>query len=188
MSESFSRRDFAKASIGGAVAVKGLSADSATAAPTGAVRPPLLSLECTIIVTLGTPIEMGIVPGGRRRFIPITGGTVSGARLQGVVLPGGGDWQTIGDDGTTEIHARYALRASDGTVVEIDNPGVRVASPEIIARLTAGEDLDPALYYFRTTPKFSLPVGKHDWLRRNIFVAVGIRHPATVEVQIFKVG
>ena len=40
--------------------------------------------------------------------------------LSGIVLPGGGDWQTIAADGTTAIPARYAMQASDGTVFEID--------------------------------------------------------------------
>ncbi|HEX8486451.1 MAG TPA: DUF3237 domain-containing protein [Sphingomonas sp.] len=147
---------------------------------------PLLTHAFDLIVTLGPPVELGTVPAGRRRFIPITGGTVSGPMLSGIVLPGGGDRQTIGSDGTTGIHARYAMQASDGTVVEIDNPGVRVASPEIIARLAAGEVLDPGLYYFCTTPRFALPAGRHDWLRQRVFVAIGMRHPEMVELRIYR--
>ena len=179
-----SRRDFSRLPIAGVAAV---AAPAALAATARAAEPPL-SLAFGLTVTLGTPIELGTGPAGRRRFIPITGGSVTGPKLNGIVLPGGGDWQTIGADGTTEVHARYAMRADDGTTVEIDNPGVRVAAPEIIARLTAGEDLDPSLYYFRTSPRFMLPPGRHDWLRRHVFVAVGIRHPANVELKIYQVG
>jgi hypothetical protein len=186
MPNPMTRRDLAKASIGGAIGAGVLVTSPAGAA--GGMSAPTLTLQFKMLVTLGMPVEMGALPTGRRRFVPITGGTVSGPELEGIVLPGGGDWQTIGEDGTTEIHARYALRTTDGTVVEIDNPGVRVASPAVIARLTAGEDLDPSLYYFRTTPRFSVPAGKYDWLRRHVFVAVGIRHPATVEVRIFRVN
>ncbi len=179
------RRDLAKASVGTVVGAATLTGDAAAA---DTIAPPALTLAFDVTVTLGAPVELGMIAAGRRRFIPITGGTVSGPKLNGIVLPGGGDWQTIGADGTTEIHARYAMQASDGTVVEIDNPGVRVASPAVIARLTAGEDLDPALYYFRTTPRFSLVAGKHDWLRQRVFVAVGIRHPKTVEIKVYEVA
>lgn len=177
------RRDLTKASVGSVLGVAGVSFDTASAA----TMIPALTLAFQVTVTLGAPVELGAVPGGRRRFIPITGGTVSGPRLSGIVLPGGGDWQTIGPDGVTEIHARYALRTSDGVAVEIDNPGVRVASPAVIARLTAGEDLDPSLYYFRTTPRFSLAAGKHDWLRQRVFVAAGVRRPTTVDISVFDV-
>ena len=32
------------------------------------------------------------------------------------VLPGGGDWQTIRDDGVAELEARYTLRTDDGAL------------------------------------------------------------------------
>jgi hypothetical protein len=138
------------------------------------------------VILLAPPVELGVVDGARRRFVPITGGTVKGPRLDGKVLPGGGDWQAIGKDRTV-IHAKYTLEASDGTRIGIDNPGVRVAAPDIIARLTAGEDLDPALYYFRTTPVFEVQVGPHDWMTRSVFVGQGIRHPENVVLRVFRV-
>jgi Protein of unknown function (DUF3237) len=114
-------------------------------------------------------------------------GSVTGPRLSGVVLPGGGDWQAIHEDGLTEIFARYSLKANDGTVIAVSNPGVRVASPDIIKRLAAGEDVDPSLYYFRTTPTFDVAAGPHDWLRRKVFVARGIRRPDHVLIDFFQV-
>jgi hypothetical protein len=149
---------------------------------------PTLSFIFEATVTLGTPLELGGSSASRSRFVPITGGTVRGPRLNGVVLDGGGDWQEIGNDGITAIHARYMLKADDGTAIAVDNPGVRVASPEIIARLTAGEDLDPALYYFRTTPSFQVAAGPHDWLKRSVFVCQGIRHPNSVVLRYFAVS
>jgi hypothetical protein len=151
---------------------------------------PALPLEHVFdaTVTLGKPVELGTRDGARQRFVPITGGTVAGPRLTGTVMSGGGDRQAIHGDGLIEIAARYLIRAADGTVIGIENPGVRVASPEIIARLTAGEDLDPALYYFRTTPRFDVADGPHGWMRRSVFVAQGVRHPDTVVLRVWRVG
>ena len=156
----------------------------------GATTPatPTLEFVFEARVTLGPPQELGSSAASRSRFVPITGGTVAGPRLNGIVLSGGGDWQEIGTDGVTAIHARYILNAQDGTPIAVDNPGVRVASPDIIARLTAGEDLDPALYYFRTTPSFQVAAGPHDWLRRSVFVCQGIRHPQSVVLRYFRVS
>ena len=81
-------------------------------------------------------------------------GTPGRPKLQGVILPGGGDWQRIGPNGLTSVEARYFLKASGGTIIEVTNPGVRVGSPEVIERLARGERVDPAAYYFRTTPSF----------------------------------
>jgi Protein of unknown function (DUF3237) len=133
------------------------------------------------------PLEQGEVDGKRIRFIGITGGSVDGPKLSGKVLSGGGDWQKIGANGLTEVYARYFLRAKDGTVIGVTNSGVRVASPEIIDRIAKGEDVDPSLYYFRTTPTFEVSGGAHEWLRRKTFVARGIRKPTHVVIDFYTV-
>ena len=150
--------------------------------------PPPLEWVFSVKATLAAPIEKGTINGLRKRFIAITGGDVSGPKLTGTVLPGGGDWQAIHADGRTELDARYALKASDGTVIGVTNPGLRVASPEIIKRISAGEDVDPSLYYFRTTPQFEVAAGPHDWLSRAVFVARGVRKPDHVLIEFFRVG
>ena len=131
--------------------------------------------------------ELGGIGGGRRRIIPILGGTVSGARLTGDVLPGGADWQTIFPDGRTEVLARYTLRAADGALIGVVNRGVRRGPPEVIARLTAGEHVDPSEYYFRTSPAFEVAAGPHEWLNNHMFVGVGVRLPDCVLIRVFAV-
>jgi Protein of unknown function (DUF3237) len=159
-----------------------------TSAKAAAPAVPMLNHIFTVRATLAPPLEQGTVAGKRKRFIGITGGTVSGPRLSGSVLAGGGDWQAINDDGITEVMARYSLKADDGTVIGITNPGIRVATPDVIARLAAGEDVDPSLYYFRTTPTFDVAKGKHDWLRRKVFVTRGVRRPDHVVIEFYEVG
>jgi hypothetical protein len=163
--------------------------------PTGAgpigiavpAAPPALRLVFTIRAELLPAIEQGLVDGRRRRFVPISGGSVAGPRLHGVVLPGGGDWQTIGADGLVEVFARYSLKTDDGTAVDVTNAGVRVATPEMTSRMALGEDFAPDAYYFRTTPRFAVGAEPHDWLRRTIFVARAMRRPDHAEIQVFAV-
>jgi len=166
----------------GMIAVTALAAGAAQAAGPAAPAP---TLEYAFQVA--APLEQGQADGGRKRFIAITGGTVSGPMLNGEVLAGGGDWQVIEPNGLTRVEARYFLKAADGTVIEIENPGVRVATPEVIDKLARGEDVDPSAYYFRTTPRFMVTAGAHEWLRRNAFVARGIRKPDHVIVDYYVV-
>jgi hypothetical protein len=148
---------------------------------------PTLEYAFTATVTLAPPVEQGTVDGGRKRFIAITGGTVTGPLLQGAVMPGGGDWQTILPGGLTKVEARYFFKAGDGTVIEVTNPGVRTGSAEVIEQLAKGEAVDPSAYYFRTTPRFDVGPGKYEWLRRQAFVARGIRRPDKVEIDFYVV-
>ncbi|MFT4251514.1 MAG: DUF3237 domain-containing protein, partial [Caulobacter sp.] len=127
--------------------------------PDAQVAPPALAHVFDLLVEVGPAQELGEVGGGRRRVIPITGGRLEGPGLSGRVLAGGADWQTIRPDGVTLLQARYTVRMSDGTTVGIVNTGVRRAPPEVVARLTAGEDVDPRLYYFRATPVFEVGPG-----------------------------
>jgi hypothetical protein len=112
---------------------------------------------------------------------------VTGPALTGTVLTGGGDWQVILPGGLTSIEARYFIKASDGTVIEVTNPGVRTAAPEVIEKLAKGEAVDPSAYYFRTTPRFVVKDGPHGWMRRKVFVARGIRKPDSVVIDFYTV-
>jgi hypothetical protein len=71
-------------------------------------------------VTLGSSVSVGASKRGSRNIIPITGGTVSG-RFNGVVVPGGADYQLI--NGNTVLDARYTLVSNDGEYVLVRNCG-----------------------------------------------------------------
>ena len=157
--------------------------------PQGAAdKPPGLSLAFRAFITLGPVVELGTTDGLRNRFIPITGGRIEGPKLQGAVLDGGGDWQSLRPDGLTTLEAKYTLKAADGTLISIVNPGVRTGPPAVMQRLAAGERVDPALYYMRTAPRFTVPAGPHRWLMETVFVGVGKRWPDSVEIEFWAVA
>ena len=144
---------------------------------------PLLRAE----ITLAPAQELGETPLGRRRIIPITGGSFRGERLAGRVLPGGADWQFIRSDGVAELDARYTLETEDRALIYVRNFGYRHGPAEVIQRLAAGEPVDPALYYMRTTPRFETGAERYQWLNRIICVATGARRAAAVELEVFEV-
>lgn len=133
--------------------------------------PPRLELLCRIRAQVDAPQRLGSIAGSERRVVPIRGGTVSGPRLEGRILPGGSDWQSIAADGTAWLEARYVIESADDALIAVTNRGVRHGTPDIIERIMAGELVDPALYYFRSTPRFETSASRWDWLNR--IVAVG---------------
>jgi hypothetical protein len=142
---------------------------------------------CDLAIELAEPLELGHAPGGRRRVIGITGGKVSGERLNGVILPGGADWQTVHADGTARLEARYTLQLADGALVDLINIGVRHGPPEVLAALARGEAVDPARYYMRTQPRFETGAPDWLWLNRIVAVASGRRDPAAVFLSVYEV-
>src|SRR5271167_2080616 len=138
-------------------------------------------------VTLEPIRDLGETPLGRRHIIGITGGTFSGPRLSGRILPGGADWQVIRSDGVAYLDARYTLETGDGALIYVNNQGYRHGPKEVIERLARGEDMDPALYYMRTTPWFETSAPAYAWLNRSVCVGTGARRAAGVELEFFEV-
>ena len=138
-------------------------------------------------IELAPAQELGAGPLGRRRIIAITGGRFFGQRLSGRVLPGGADWQVIRADGVAELDARYTLETEDGALVYVRNRGYRHGPADVLKRLAAGENVDPAQYYMRTTPIFETGDERYAWLNRIVCVARGARRPAAVELEVFEV-
>jgi hypothetical protein len=138
-------------------------------------------------ITLAPAQELGDGPQGRRRIIPITGGTLSGPRLSGRVLPGGADWQIVRPDGVAFLDARYTVETHDGALVYVRNQGYRHGPPEVLARLARGEAVDPALYYMRTTPWFETGDARYAWLNRIVCVGRGERLAAAVRIDFYAV-
>src|SRR5690606_17896136 len=112
-----------------------------------AVATPGLVPVADLLVEVQPPIDVGATPQGNRRVIPLRGGTVSGPRLNGRMLPGGADFQVWRSDGCTEIHARYILETTAGALVYVENSGIRHAPPEAMDRLARGLPVEPSVVY-----------------------------------------
>lgn len=152
------------------------------------IATPRLTFIADINVMVGAPIEIGETPAGQRRVIAITGGTVSGERLTGRVLPGGADFQVLRRDGVTDIHARYIIETDAGARVYIENTGVRDGPPDAMERLRHGEIVDPALIYFRAIPRFETSAPELMFLTRGLFLTSGARFPDRVQLRLFEIG
>jgi Protein of unknown function (DUF3237) len=152
------------------------------------LAPPQLSHVCDLSVTVAAPIEAGQVQGlnsqGRRRIIPITGGTVRG-RINGVVLAGGADFQLVVSSTTADLDARYVLRLDDGSHVYVQNSALRRGSAEDIASLVRGEPVPPERIYFRCAPRFEVESPALQWMTQSLFVGTGARFPDRVEISVF---
>ncbi len=148
---------------------------------------PTLRHLCDLKVELGTPIELGDAPRGRRRIIPIVGGTVTGERLGGRILNLGADWQTVFGDGSAELDTRYAMETHDGATIDIRNFGYRHGPQDVLQRLARGEAVDPSSYYMRTRPSFETGDARYQWLNRTMFVGTGARGSDHVSLSFFEV-
>lgn len=145
-----------------------------------------LAFAFEIRAEIAAPIDGGPGRNGQRRIIPITGGTVTGPRLSGRVLPGA-DFELIRADGNSVVEAHYGLEAQDGTPIYIRNKGLFVATPDVIAEIDAGKTVAPTQYYFRAVPSFDAPDGPHGWLSDRVFISTCRFSPEVVTIRVYEV-
>lgn len=150
--------------------------------------PPQLEHVCDLAVTIAAPVEVGHTPAGLRRMIPITGGTVTGPRLNGKVLAGGADFQLILGGGTqAHLDARYVIELDDGSRVFVQNTALRVASLENSQRIMNGQPVNPEEIYFRCQPKMEATTPAWAWLSESQFIGTGRRAPDGVFLSLYRV-
>lgn len=127
-------------------------------------QPPVFRLE----VEVRAPQALDPESGGPVRLVAITGGRVSGG-LEGVILPGGADWQTLHEDGSIGIEARYLLELADGARLELQSRGLR----------GAGAGMFWSSIWLRTTS------ASHAGLNNRQFLALGAKRESFVEIEAF---
>ena len=152
---------------------------------------PALQHVLDLTVYVAAPIEAGSVTGlnsrGKRRIIPITGGTVTG-QVNGKILPGGADFQIVVSDTTTDLDARYMIELDNGEHIFMQNRALRRGSASDIAKLVRGEPVAPEAIYFRCVPTFEVSSPALAWLTQSIFVGTGARFPDRVQLSIFRLA
>jgi Protein of unknown function (DUF3237) len=130
---------------------------------------------------------IGATPAGNRRIGLVAGGTFTGERLRGSVLPSGTDWIIVRPDGATTLDVRLVLETDDKAMIGLTYRGMRHGPPAVMDRLNRGENVDPSEYYFRTSTAFETAAPRYEWLNRIIAVGTGRRPPEGPVYDIFEV-
>lgn len=147
---------------------------------------PALEYAFELRVEVAEALRIGRSESEELHFTPITGGTVSGPGLEGIVLAGGGDWWTARGD-TVQLDARYLVRASDGAVVDVVNRGYWRAAPDVAARLFAGEEVSEEELYYRTAFVFQTDAAAHRALTESQFIGLARPEPGLVCIRVFRI-
>ena len=148
---------------------------------------PTLEFLARVRADVGAPQLLGQTLVGERRVVPIVAGEIAGPQLRGQILPGGADWQVVCADGTALLEARYTVLTDDGALVYVRNLGLRHGPTDVLERVQRGEAVDPAEYYFRSTPRFEAGDTRYAWLNRILAVGSGARLASEVHLDIYAV-
>jgi len=134
---------------------------------------PTLKYEylCSAEAELEPGQPVGKTPQGTRNIVYVKTGVVTGPKIKGHILPGGGDWYLSRPDGIGEVDVRATIETDDGALIYTHYRGI----------------INPKTGYFRTTPRYETASEKYAWL--NNIVAVGVGSPIAkgVRYDIFQI-
>lgn len=151
--------------------------------PSSPALPPLRSrILCTVeFEVAGGLIAIGASPFGDQRLGYVTGGRFFGDRLNGIVLPGGGNWSRSGRiEGSGAVgtfDARAVWQTDSGSLIYVTYGGRSVIPDSVRAEFAdpAAPHVDPARYYLRIAPVFETADPALGWLNGVLAVGVGER-------------
>jgi hypothetical protein len=123
--------------------------------------------------TLRSPAEnIGVTPEGLRMNIYVTGGTVEGPRVQGRILPVGGDWLIVREDGVIILNVRATIETHDGALLYLTYTGVGEAGGDGYQRFLEGNP--PSTFPIRAVPRVITSHPDYVWINRLQCVNIGI--------------
>ena len=139
--------------------------------PTAVGQSPASDLEAEFLMELLLDVDPQL-DAGHTSIAPVTGGSFSGARLQGTVHNGGADWITQ-VSGHSSLDVRITLETEDGAIIYMTYKGV-------VARGDSG-------LYWRVTPVFNTASEEYDWLNHKVFVGKSKQVEGKVAYDIFEI-
>ena len=139
--------------------------------PTALGQSPASDLESEFLMELLLDVDPQL-DAGHTSIAPVTGGSFSGARLQGTVHNGGADWITQ-VSGHSSLDVRITLETEDGAIIYMTYKGV-------VARGDSG-------LYWRVTPVFNTASDEYDWLNHKVFVGKSKQIEGKVAYDIFEI-
>jgi hypothetical protein len=148
---------------------------------------PLFTL--TAFMDSRTVHHIGEVPMGyARRVVSVTGGTFEGERLNGKVLPVGGDFLFLRPDGAMHLDVRLVLQTNENELIYLTYVGRRHAVPKSMTnQVGSSEPVNQGDEYFRTIVQFECSAPRLIWLNNILAVGTGRRLAGGVTYEIFEI-
>jgi len=123
-------------------------------------------------VQLKDPLEViGKSPSGMRVNLYTEGGVVEGPDINGRVLPVGGDWFTLRDDGIGMLDVRSTIETDDGALIYVNYTGLTDWGVDGFKKYLDGRI--PEKTFLRVAPRLEASHPRYQWLNRLQFLGVG---------------
>ncbi len=148
------------------------------------------SIATEYVMTVHAPLEAGQEVDPALIIYNVgPGGWVKGPRIEGTIVPPGGDWFRVLPSGVSRLDVRLTIRTTDGALVYMTYNGIFRDTKEAEARAQKGEVLGSKDLYFVIAPTLQTAARKYDWLNGLQYIGkmVSYKSDAFVQYDIFAV-
>jgi hypothetical protein len=132
-----------------------------------------LELLMELQAELRPPQAVGRGPYGTRQIFDVTGGHFEGPKLKGRVLPSGGDWILVDDDGVGRLDVRATLETHDGALIYVSYGGIVEMNDRVMAAASGQREAEFGDTYFYTQPRYETGDERYAWMNRIVAIAEG---------------
>jgi hypothetical protein len=133
-----------------------------------------------------TPIDVGVGPLGQRIVADIMGGSFTGPRLSGKVLPSGADWALVGPDGNIRLDVRIVLETDDGAFIYVTYRARMVMNDKLQAVLFEGKgSTEFGDAYMISQLQFETGDERYAWLNNLMAAGEGRLAPNSVSYRVY---
>lgn len=133
-------------------------------------------------VSIGALYRMKESPLGLRTIGYITDGKIWGDKIQGEILPGGGDWCVLRPDGISCPDVRCMIKTSDGAEIYMHYTGKMDAGEDGYNNYCASNF--PPVNYITTAVEFETDAQIYLWLNRKQCFGIGQVDRTTTPVKV----
>lgn len=150
---------------------------------------PVLTQIYRLKAVMGPVQEFGDALVGRRRVVPLAGGTFTGPELNGNLMPGGrASWQVGLPDGTAVAEVRYTLQTDRGALFYVQSTGVSPGADPRSAPVDGGPVVDPGERLVHSATRIETAAPNLRWLNRGVFVTVSAPMSVNMLYETYLVG
>lgn len=129
----------------------------------------------------------GRMDTGVRQLYVVRDGTVSGERINGTILAGGGDNMLVDPGGLGHVDARVTWKTDDGAIIYVQYYGRVVMNEKTGEAFKTGGEIAFGDAHFVTQPRFECGDPRYAWLNSVVAIAEGrVAAGRAIQYQIYQ--
>lgn len=141
----------------------------------------------TYYANLGTALEVGDGPFGKRMIFEVHGGEFKGEKLNGKIRDAScADWMTISEQGYGHLDVRATFETDDNAIIYVQYTGVIELTSGIMATLSGEGETQFGEQNFFTNPRMQTGDPRYNWVNNLFCVARGRLLPGRVEYEVYQ--